>query len=164
MKLKTITKLAAIAATAVAAQASSITYQITGDHATGGLGPPPFGTVALNEVGSAVAVTVHLNSGYSFVQTGSVDFMDFKFNAIGIALGDITVTSVNTPYTLTAATGDFHGDGTGQFWYGITGAPGQNNGAGNGFTSDIVFRVAGANIADLTQTPNVISTGENILF
>ena len=77
--------------------------------------------------------------------------MDFKFNATGVVVGDITVDQ-NAPIALVAQAGSFNGDGTGAFGFGITGV-GQGNGTGNGFSTDIVFHVASASIADLIQ-PN----------
>jgi hypothetical protein len=139
----------------IAQNASAITYQITSDHATGGLGTAPFGTVELIQNGTTVDVTVSLTAGYSFVLTGSADFMDFKFNAIGVVLGDITIdqnATFNNGNTLAAATGAFNGDGTGTFGFGIYGV-GQKNGGAGTFSTDIIFHVANATIADLTQ-PN----------
>lgn len=140
------------------------TFLITSDHATGGLGIPDTGagTVTLTQNVTTVDVTVHLFSPFQFVQTGSADFQDFKFNATGVALGDISVTSNPTSpggYTLVAATGAFNGDGTGNFGFGINGSgnPGnlQPNGAAGAFTSDIVFHVADATIGDLTAPNNL---------
>jgi len=132
----------------VAPSAQAIIYDITSDHATGGLGTPPFGTVTLIQNGANVGVTVHLVTGYSFVLTGAADMMDFKFNATGVALGDISITQ-NAPYTLVAAAGAFNGDGTGTFGFGITGT-GQPGGGSGAFNSDIKFSVANALIAELT--------------
>jgi len=151
--MKTQTKLGfsalfAGALLAAAPSAQAITYQITSDHATGGLGTAPFGTVTLLQNGANVDVTVDLATGYSFVLTGAADFQDFKFNGTGVALGDITVNQ-NAPYTLVAGTGAFNGSGTGNFAFGITGT-GQPNGTAGAFTSDIIFHVANATIADLT--------------
>ncbi len=154
---KTIRAGLAMMASAVlmaALNASAISYNITSDHATGGLGTPPFGTVDVTQNGANVSFTVHLNTGYWFVLTGAADFMDFKFNATGVALGDISITQ-NAPYTLVAAAGAFNGDGTGNFGFGITGAPGQGNGGAGKFNSDIIFSVANATIADLTQPNNL---------
>lgn len=140
--------------------ASAITYDITSDHATGGLGTPPFGTVELIQNLTTVDVTVSLASGYSFVSTGAADNMDFKFNANDVALGEITVDQ-NAIYPLFAATGSFNGDGTGNFGFGITGYTGlkndgsQPNGAAGAFDTDIKFHVANATIADLTHPNNL---------
>jgi len=134
--------------------AMAISYDITVDHSSGsGLGTPPFGTVTLNQNGTSVDFTVHLNTGYNFVLTGAADFMDFKFNATGVALGDITITQ-NAPETLVAQTGSFNGDGTGAFGFGITGTNQKNGGAG-AFSSDIIFDVSNATITDFTQPNNL---------
>jgi len=130
----------------------AVTYNFTSDHCTGGCGTAPFGTVTLTQNGTTVDVTVHLNTGYSYVKTGSGDFQNFKFNGTGVALGDITVDA-HTP-ALVAATGAFNGDGTGNFTFGIN-CPSCGNGGSGDFTSDITFHVANATIADLTAANNL---------
>lgn len=139
---------------ALPAGAVPVVYDITVDHATGGLGTAPFGTVSLNQNGTSVDFTVHINTGYSFVLTGAGDFMDFKFNATGVALGDITITQ-NAPKTLIAQTGSFNGDGTGQFGFGITGDGQKNGGAGAFGSVDLKFNVAGSTISDFTTANNL---------
>jgi hypothetical protein len=154
--MKTILSYLGALALASAAQANTVTYDITSDHATGGLGTAPFGTVTLTENGANLDVTVALNAGYSFVLTGAADFQDFKFNATGVAVSDITITQ-NAPGavgTLTASTGAYNGDGTGQFGFGIAGST-QQNGTAGAFNTDIKFEIANATIADLTQTNNL---------
>jgi len=130
-----------------APSAQAISFDFTIDHVTGGAGVPPFGSVTLVQNGTSVDVTVHLNSPNQFVKTGSADFQDFKFNATGVTLGDITVDA-----GLAAATGSFNGDGTGSFAFGINN-PSQGSGGSDPFSFDIVFHVADALIADLTA-PN----------
>ena len=131
--------------------ARAVSYNITSDHATGGLGTPPFGTVNLTQNGTKVDVTVHLNAGYWFVLTGAADMQDFKFNATGVTVPDITITQ-NAPFPLVASTGAYNGDGTGTFGFGITGT-GQGGGTSDKFNTDIIFSVKNAVIADLTA-PN----------
>jgi hypothetical protein len=138
---------------ALRAGAVPVVYDITVDHASGGLGPAPFGTVSLNQNGSGVDFIVHINTGFNYVLTGAADFMDFKFNATGVALSDITITQ-NAPKTLIAQTGSFNGDGTGQFGFGITG-DGQKNGGAGKFSSDIKFNVANSTISDFTTANNL---------
>ena len=137
--------------TASAAHAM-IVYDLTNDHCTGGCGPAGtiFGTVTLIQNGTTVDITVHLNSDYAFAKTGSGDNQVFKFNASGVALGDITIDA-QTP-ALAADTGAFNGGGTGAFNFGIVCAT-CGAGVSGGFTNDIVFHVANATIADLT-VPN----------
>jgi hypothetical protein len=132
--------------------AQAITFEFTSDHCTGGCGTPPFGTVTLTQNGTTVDVTVDLNTGYSFVKTGSADFQNFKFNGTGVAVGDITIDA-HVP-ALVAATGTFNGDGTGDFTFGINCPSCQNGGAGS-FSADILFHVANATIADLTAPNNL---------
>ena len=134
-------------------------YDITVDHSSGGLGTPPYGTVSLNQNGTGVDFIVHLATGYSFCLTGAGDEMDFKFNALGIALSDITITQ-NAPITLVAQSGTLNGDGTGSFTYGITGTKAvQGNGGSGAFSSDIKFNVANSVISDFT-----VANSDNFLF
>lgn len=130
------------------ARATTI-YNLTSDHCTDGCGSPPFGDVTLDQNGSDVDITVHLNAPNYFVKTGSVDFMAFKFNATGIVLGDISVDQTVASETLAAATGALNGDGTGMFAFGIECST-CSNGASDKFNNDITFHVANATVADLT--------------
>jgi hypothetical protein len=130
----------------------AISYDFTSDHCTDGCGTSPFGFVQLLQNGGTVDVTVHLNSPNEFVKTAAADEQAFKFNAIDVVLGDITIDP-HTP-SLAAATGSFNGDGTGNFAFGIN-APTQGPGGSDPFSSDIVFHVADAVIADLTAPNNL---------
>ena len=80
--------------------------------------------------------------------------MAFKFNGTGISVGDITVDQTVSGQTLAAATGSFNGDGTGMFSFGIE-CTTCGNGGSDAFTDNIVFHVADATVADLTQANNV---------
>jgi PEP-CTERM motif-containing protein len=134
--------------------AQAISYNLTSDHCTGGCGPAGtiFGVVTLTQNGTTVDVTVHLNSPYEFANTGAADNQAFKFNAVGVVLGDITVDA-HTP-SLIADTGAFNGDGTGQFSFGIS-CPSCGPGLSDPFSTDIVFHVANATIAELTVPNNL---------
>ena len=130
----------------------AITFDLTTDHCTGGCGTAPFGTVELTQLGANVQVIVDLANGppnaVGWAKTGSADFQEFKFNATGVVLGDITVTQTFAGQTLAPQTGTFNGDGTGDFTFGIACT---TCGNGNlGITSNIQFLVANALIADLT--------------
>jgi hypothetical protein len=133
-----------------APNASAVDFQFTSDHCTGGCGTPPFGTVSVTQAGANVNFVVTLNAGYSFVKTGSADFMAFKFNGVGVAVGDIVVAA-HVP-VLAAATGALNGNGTGTFVFGIE-CPSCGNGASGAFSAPISFTVNNATIADVTQ-PN----------
>jgi hypothetical protein len=139
----------------VAGPAYAISYNLTSDHCSGGCGPAGtiFGVVDLQQVATSVQVTVTLNDPYAFAKTGAADFQAFKFNATGVVVADITVTSPLSP-VLTAATGTFNGDGTGEFAFGIF-CSACGNGLSSAFTGPIVFSVANATIADLTAPNNL---------
>ena len=132
--------------------AQAVVFDLTSDHCTGGCGTAPFGTVDVTQVGANVNFVVDLANGppntVGWAQTGSADFQLFKFNGTGIVLGDISVTQTFVGQTLQANTGTFNGDGTGPFSFGIS-CTTCGNGA-LGITSNLVFSVANATIADLT--------------
>jgi PEP-CTERM motif len=154
LRTRLVVLLGILAASVIMAvpPAHAISFEFTGDHCTGGCGTPPFGTVTLVQNGTTVDVTVDLSDAHQYAKTGAVDFMAFKFNATGVALGDITVDQTVPGETLAAATGAFNGNGTGPFAFGIqcsTCGPGGSD----PFDENIVFHVANALIADLT-VPN----------
>ena len=97
-------------------------------------------------------VDVNPSGRNAWVKTGSVNDQAFKFNATGVGLGDITVNRNNPGQTLAAQTGAFDGDGTGTFGFGIA-CTTCKGGASDQFSTDIIFHVASATIADLTA-PN----------
>ena len=162
MKLfkRTILSLATAVLTAVSAQA--IVFDITSDHATGGLGTPPFGTVTLTQNGLNVDFNVSLTAGYSFVKTGTLELNYFVFNGVGVALSDIVNINQNDPgFTLSAQTtgGPYGGGGLGDFTFGIT----STHGTGGSFPTylgPLTFTVNNATIAELT----VPSSGGNIFL
>src|SRR5262245_49086321 len=106
-----------VGAALMAVPAEAITFNLTSDHCTGGCGTPPFGTVDVTQAGANVNITVTLNAGFQYAQTGAADGQIFKFNGTGVALGDIVV-GAHVP-ALAAATGALNGDGTGNFTFGI---------------------------------------------
>ena len=152
--------LLVVACLALAAPfAQAITFDLTSDHVTGGAGTPPFGTVTLTQNGANVDFSVALTAGYGFVLTGSADFQYFKFNGIGVVVGDIININQNfAPFTLSGAAsavpGGFSGDGTGDFTFGITSDHG-NGGSPPIYAGPLSFTVANATIAELT-VPNTL--------
>lgn len=154
MKKGLILGLMALMTMMAAPGVQALTFDLTSDHCTGGCGPPPFGDVTLTQNGTTVDVDVDLFGVNQFVKTGSVDFQAFKFNATGVVLGDITVNQNNPGQTLAAQTGAFNGDGTGNFSFGIA-CTTCGGGASDAFSTDIVFHVANATIADLTAPNNL---------
>jgi len=152
MKKYLLVLLGAVLLLGAGSARASVIYNLTSDHCTGSCGTAPFGNITLNQTGTTVDVTVHLNSPNWFVKTGSADLQAFKFNAVGVILTDITV-DVHIP-GLIATTGALNGDGTGNFAFGIS-CPSCGGGASSKFNNDIVFHVANATIADLTVPNNL---------
>jgi protein with PEP-CTERM/exosortase system signal len=153
-KLKYLAVLFTIViAVLVTSSAQAITFNFTSDHVTGGAGTPPFGSVTLTQDGANVDFVVTLFDGSTFVKTGAGDFQYFKFNAVGVDLTDITITQNHSQgFELSAQTGAFNGDDTGEFEFGIT-ALLAGNGAKGQTTNPILFSVANSTISDFT-TPN----------
>src|SRR5262245_32441477 len=144
-----------------ATSASAIIFDLTSDHCsgTGGCGTAPFGTVDVTQVGTGVHIVVDLANGppntVGWASTGAADFQLFKFNATGVAVGDISVVQTFAGQTLQANTGAFNGDGTGSFSFGISCA---TCGNGNlGITSNVDFTIANATIADVTAPNNLLN-------
>jgi hypothetical protein len=148
----TLGALALVAAAAAFPAAShAVVFNLDQDHCSGGCGPAGtiFGSVTLTQNGTTVDADVDLFNSFQFAKTGSADFQAFKFNATGVVVGDITVNQNNPGQTLAAQTGSFNGDGTGSFGFGIA-CTTCGNGLSSGFSTDIIFHVANATIADLT--------------
>ena len=136
---------------------NAVTFDLTSDHCEGGCGTAPFGTVSVTQAGANVNLVVDLANGppntVSWAQVGDADFQLFKFNATGVAVGDISVTQTFLGNTLQANFGTFNGDGTGPFSLGISCT---TCGNGNlGITSDLVFSIANATIAEVTAANNL---------
>jgi hypothetical protein len=159
--LLVVTGIAALLVTGllVAAPAQALMFDLTSDHCTGGCGPAGtvFGDVTLAQNGTTVDVTVDLFDSFKFAKTGAADFQAFKFNATGVVLGDMTVNQNDPGQTLAPQTGAFNGDGTGNFGFGIA-CTTCGNGGSDAFSTDIIFHVASATIADLTVPNNLGNT------
>ncbi len=153
-RLGVVMALLIIGLLVAAPSVQAVSYDFTSDHCTGGCGTPPFGAVTLTQNGTTVDVDVDLFGVNQFVKTGAADNQAFKFNATGVVLGDISVNQNNPGQTLAAQTGAFNGDGTGNFSFGIA-CTTCGNGASNPFSTDIIFHVANATIADLTAPNNL---------
>jgi hypothetical protein len=162
-RLGVLAAVLAIGLFLAAGSAQAIVFNLDSDHCSGGCGPTPFGTVSLTQSGTTVDITVHLLNGNSFAKTQAADDMAFKFNGTGVSLADITVEQTVPGQTLAAETGSFNGDGTGAFTFGIE-CTTCGMGGSDAFTNDIVFHVANATIADLTQGNGTLFNGQQIVF
>jgi hypothetical protein len=145
--LKATLTIVGIGLLMAASSARADTFQFTSDHCTGGCGTPPFGTVTLLQNGTTVDVTVSLAAGFFWAKTGAADFMEFKFNGAP-SLASITVDQTFPGQTLAAATGNFSGDGTGFFAFGIA-CTTCGNGNLSPLNQNIVFHVANTTLAQL---------------
>jgi hypothetical protein len=128
---------------------------LTDCHFSSGCGPggTVYATVTLTQNGLAdgtgdVDLLVHVNDPYYFQKTPAVDLMAFVFDAVGVALTDITLDP-HTP-TLTRAQGPFTASGVGTFDFGIT-CSSCGNGLSDKFNTDISFNVVNSRIADFTD-------------
>jgi hypothetical protein len=158
LRCSVVGAVALVAPTLVLPTAShALTFNLTSDHCTNFCGLPPIGTTVFGSVdvtqnGANVDIALALANGLNWAKTGAADQQEFKFNGTGVAFGDISVDQTFAGQTLAPETGDFHGDGTGDFAFGIACTT-----CGNGnlkITSNIVFHVANATIADLTGQNN----------
>lgn len=150
------------------ADATSVTYNFDSCHLTGGCGGTgPYGSVTLTDNGSGgVDVTVTLfNSNDYFVATGAGG--GYYFKLVGLANSTSTYsgslssssdfTSLGTGLTANGP-GQYDGDGTGYFAFGITCAScGTGNNPYNSNT--LTFTVNNATISDLT-----VANGLGITF
>ena len=160
-RLGSVAAILAIGLLLAASSAKAIVFDLTSDHCSDGCGTPPFGTVTLTQAGANVNITVSIAPN-NWAITGAADFQLFKFNGTDVSLSDISVTQTFSGETLAAQTGAFNGDGTGAFEFGIACT---TCGNGNtGISSDVVFSVANATIADLTQGNGTLFNGEEIVF
>jgi hypothetical protein len=137
----------------VAVPAHAVVYNLTSDHCSGGCGPAPYGSVTLTQNGTTVDVTVDLFGTNAFAKTGAADDQAFKFNWAGGAVTNIIVNQNNPGQTLAAETGTLNGDGTGQFNFGIE-CTTCGGGASDKFSTNIIFHVTNATIAELTVPNN----------
>ena len=146
-RLSAFAAVLAIGLLLAASSAQAISFDFTSDHCTGGCGTPPFGTVTLTQNGANVDFTVSIAPNF-WAKTGSVDFLMFKFNdtADGITAANITNVSFDSE-TAVGVSGDFHGDGTGAFAFGISCTSCKNG--NSGLSDDLTFTVTSATLAGL---------------
>jgi len=149
---------------AVPAQADTFTFtscHISSSACEGGsVAAPGFGSVTLNQVGTAVTVDVALINGNKFVQTGSGAMELFLFNATSTMTvtgmtatfngADVTSTLGGLTYVFHAPPGA-HADGTGD-WTGSIECTISSNCNGNSIVTtvnDLHFTVNNATLAQL---------------
>jgi len=132
------------------ASASTITFDLTSDHCSGGTGCVPDGTsaglVTITDVSSGVvSVNVTLGSAFQFVSTGFET--DFGFNLSGDPM--ITFSSVSAGFTPNAnpeTAGSLHMDGTGFFEYGVN-CTACGSGGSNPQTGPLSFTITGTGLS-----------------
>jgi hypothetical protein len=155
--------LAVAALFSASATPAQTIFNLTVDHCTGLCGPQvSFGTVKLTQDGASVDVSVELNNGNLFVNTG-LYAMTFDIKS---AKTGVTVSSL-LPGWATFLTGSpLHQDGFGTFPYGIdcTGCgPGASTASANGNTLTFsVTATGGLTIADFISNGNVFFTADII--
>ena len=134
--------LASVAALAFltvgAAPAHATLYQLTVDHCTGGCGGSPYGSVDVTQfAANDVLITIVLNNGNKFINTGIDSTVDF--NLAGNPT--ISVTGLPAGWSLGGTTaGSHHMDGFGDFEYVLT-CCGGVNGAGAAVFGPLAFHV-----------------------
>jgi len=151
LKTAFVLTAAAILFTAPAAQAATITYNLTSDHCTGGCltGQTSAGLVTITDTGAnTVSVNVTLANNNGFVQTGFD--ASFGFNLLGdptITYSGLTagwiVEGPSSP-SLTEAVGSLHMDGTGFFEYGVEWGL---QGGGNNTKLPLNFTITGTGLS-----------------
>jgi hypothetical protein len=136
-----------------------LTFALTSDHCTGTGGctnGATAGTITVNDAGGNLAISVTLNPGFHFIDTGFQ--ADIGFNLAGISSIMYTAQTAGwVPLTgATQTTGSLMMDGAGNFQFGTTcttGCPG--GGASNPFPlQTVAFTVdatANLTVASLTQ-------------
>lgn len=71
--------LVGLLATASAARANTLTFNLTQDGCTGTCGTAPFGSVTITDVSGGVLVTETLKAGENYAGTGAGDALEFNF-------------------------------------------------------------------------------------
>jgi hypothetical protein len=161
LRLVSISVLLVLMTVAVPAMATTITYNLTVDHCTGGCNPgspgTSMGTVFLDDSNASgnVLVTVTLVSPLKFVNTGLQNTIDFNLGSI---LSGVTATGFTNPnFALDSGTaGSEHFDGFGDFQYSIVLNTGQ--GAGGSQPSPLSFHVLATGLTVNSFTANAGGT------
>jgi hypothetical protein len=156
---------AAVVMVAPTAKADT-TYNLTIDHCTGGCGTSALNhgaTVLLqNQGGGSVKVTVTLNNGNKFVNTGAGLQNAFDFNLNGIS--SVTGISVATTGFSSAGNtaGSYHFDGFGDFMYSIVWG---SQGGGNASNSNpLVFTVTAVGLTEGSFAQNSAGGAPSTFF
>jgi len=150
---------AAVMMVAPTAAKADISYNLTVDHCTGGCGTSalnPGATVLLQDQGGgSVKVTVTLNDGNKFVNTGAGLQNTFDFNLNGFSsVSGISVATAGFSSAGNTA-GSYHFDGFGDFMYSIVWG---SQGGGNASNSNpLVFTVTAVGLTEGSFAQN--STG-----
>lgn len=146
--LRSALAVALLLATSALAQAS-VVYNFSAT-AVGAFGAGPYGTVTLNQVGTAMTFQIDLRSDMNFVNTGGPHSI-FSFNSHGVSAADIGTIRFNgfaDPNVTVVAPGENQPFGTTfSFMLDCTGG-GCANGAPGQHADPLTFTVANAGYAD----------------
>jgi hypothetical protein len=148
-----------VAATAffapVAASAVPITYTLQFFDATSGLPAGPFGTVTVGDLsGSTIVVTVALNSGFKFVDTGGHDGFTFETSgAVNVAIDPLSVPTTGWTTHATGATDTFTNPPF-DHWNNSVGCCGGQFGGANAVSGPLVLDITGAGLTQASFIAN----------
>jgi len=141
-----------LAAAALAANASTITFVLDQDGCTGTCGSGPYATVTLTDFGSGtsayVMVTETLTPGEVYARSSGKEALEFN---VRVSTGAVSITNISDPGNFGAASGSVSAAPFGSFYSAVTclkcsgGNPGNPSGP---LTFDVSDSAAGVTTAD----------------
>ena len=153
---------ALLAAAALAANASTITFLLDQDGCTGTCGSGPYATVTLTDVGAGasayVMVTETLTAGEVYARSSGKEALEFN---VQVAAGAVAITNISDPRNFAAATGSASAPPFGSFYSAVTcvrcsgGNPGNPSGP---LTFNVSDSATGVTIA------NFVANGSGYYF
>jgi protein with PEP-CTERM/exosortase system signal len=140
------------------ANASTIVYNLTSDHCTGGCltGQTNGGTITITDTAGGISFNVTLSDGNEFVNTGFP--LTFGFNLDGIT--QITYGGLNTGWLIPDVVpvnkqnaGTYHMDGLGDFEYGVLWSL---QGGGNATPGPLTFTIIASGLTTSSLQANAL--------